>query len=345
MIRCQEFLDWLAALDVDFHAGVPDSLLKPVCFYLADHAADQHVVAANEGGAVALACGYHLATGKVPLVYMQNSGQGNTINPLLSLADPEVYSIPMLLLIGWRGEPGTTDEPQHVKQGKITVDLLDAMDIPYRILESEPDAARRSVDELVAIAAAENRPVALLVRKGTFQPYKPKELASGPFELTREGAIEAVVSELGETDAAAVQRSAHFITGEVFRVMREMRRDAPPLSAMRLADLLRLHFDGQLSSTAAKTVFEQLCDSDETAEVITQRLGLRQITDDTVLRSLIAEVITQHPEQRDQYLHGKQGLFGFFIGRVMQQSAGAADPARVNDLLKEIFSSLRSENW
>ena len=201
MIPCEDFLKWLAARGVDFYAGVPDSLLKPVCFYLADHAGDKHVVAANEGGAVALACGYHLATGKVPLVYMQNSGQGNTINPLLSLADPDVYSIPMLLLIGWRGEPGTKDEPQHVKQGKVTVGLLEEMGIPWRVLEAEPDAARRSVDELVAIAAAENRPVALLVRKGTFASYTAKDQPSGDFEMSREKAIELVAAQLGDRDA------------------------------------------------------------------------------------------------------------------------------------------------
>ena len=220
MIRCQDFIDWLAALGVDFYAGVPDSLLKPVCFYLADHAGDKHVVAANEGGAVALACGYHLATGKVPLVYMQNSGQGNAINPLLSLADPEVYGIPLLLLIGWRGEPGTKDEPQHVKQGKVTVSLLEAMNIPYRVLEPEPDAARRCVDELVAIAAAENRPVALLVRNGAFESYKPKEHASGQFEMTREWAIEAVVAALGQTDAIVST------TGKISRELYEYRTRA-----------------------------------------------------------------------------------------------------------------------
>jgi phosphonopyruvate decarboxylase len=201
MIRCEDFVDWLAALGVDFYAGVPDSLLKPVCFYLADQAGDKHVVAANEGGAVALACGYHLATGKVPLVYLQNSGQGNAINPLLSLADRDVYSIPLLLLIGWRGEPGTKDEPQHVKQGKVTVSLLEAMDIPHRVLAPEPEAARRCVDELLAIAAAESRPVALVVRKDTFEPYKPTGQASGDFEMTREQAVEAVVAVLGEADA------------------------------------------------------------------------------------------------------------------------------------------------
>jgi len=217
MIPCEDFLEWLAAGGVDFYAGVPDSLLKPVCFYLADHAGDKHVVAANEGGAVALACGYHLATGKVPLVYLQNSGQGNTINPLLSLADPEVYSIPMLLLIGWRGEPGTKDEPQHVKQGKVTVDFLESMGIPWRVLEAEPDAARRSVDELVAIAAAENRPVALLVQKGTFASYTAKDQPSGDFEISREKAIELVAAQLGERDAIVAT------TGHISRELYEYR--------------------------------------------------------------------------------------------------------------------------
>jgi len=217
MICSQDFLEWLVALGVDFYAGVPDSLLKPVCFYLADNAADKHVLAANEGGAVALACGYHLATGKVPLVYMQNSGQGNTINPLLSLADTDVYSIPMLLLIGWRGEPGTKDEPQHVKQGKVTVGLLESMGIPWRVLEAEPDAAQRSVDELVAIAAAENRPVALLVRKGTFASYTPKDQASGSFAMSREEAIEVVAAQLGERDAIVST------TGHISRELYEYR--------------------------------------------------------------------------------------------------------------------------
>ncbi len=201
MILSQDFVDWLAALDVDFFAGVPDSLLKPICFYLADHAGDKYVVAANEGGAVALACGYHLATGKVPLVYLQNSGQGNTINPLLSLAGRDVYSIPMLLLIGWRGEPGTQDEPQHIKQGEVTVSLLQATDIPHRVLPREPEAARRCIKESLEVATAENRPVALLVRKNTFEPYKPIARPAADFEMTREQAIEAVVGTLANTDA------------------------------------------------------------------------------------------------------------------------------------------------
>jgi len=220
MIRSQDFVDWLEAFGVDFYAGVPDSLLAPVCFYLADHAGDNYVVAANEGGAVALACGYHLATGKVPLVYLQNSGQGNTINPLLSLAHRDVYAIPLLLLIGWRGEPGRKDEPQHVRQGKVTVALLEAIDIPYRLLAPEPEAARRGVDELLAIAAAQSRPVALLVRKDTFESYQPLGQPASDFQMTREQAIEGIVANLGETDAIVST------TGKISRELYEYRNRA-----------------------------------------------------------------------------------------------------------------------
>ena len=201
MVRCEDFVGWLSALGVDFYAGVSDSLLSPFCFYLDDHAGDRHIVTANEGGAVALACGYHLATGKVPLVYMQNSGQGNTINPLLSLADQDVYSIPLLLLIGWRGEPGTKDEPQHVKQGKVTVGLLEAMDIPCRVLSAEPEAAQACVTELLTIAGTESRPVALVVRKDTFEPYESTAKAISYFQMTRERAVETVVEGLDPADA------------------------------------------------------------------------------------------------------------------------------------------------
>ena len=217
MVRCEDFVGWLSALGVDFYAGVPDSLLSSVSFYLDDHVTSNHIVAANEGGAVGLACGYHLATGKVPLVYMQNSGQGNAINPLLSLADPDVYGIPLLLMIGWRGEPGAKDEPQHVKQGKVTVGLLDAMEMPYRILPSEPDEAQACVKGVLAIAAAEKRPVALVVRADTFEPYKSTAKAVSDFQMTREQAVEAVVAALGSNDAVVST------TGKLSRELFEYR--------------------------------------------------------------------------------------------------------------------------
>ena len=124
------FLDTCKKSGIDFYSGVPDSLLKALCNelfvrYGTDN--DAHIVAHNEGGAIALCAGHYLATGKPGLCYMQNSGIGNAVNPLASLMDPEVYSIPCLLVIGWRGEPGVKDEPQHVKQGKITLGQLDLL--------------------------------------------------------------------------------------------------------------------------------------------------------------------------------------------------------------------------
>ena len=138
MVDIEYFFSSLKKSGVDFFTGVPDSLLKEICAYITDNTgAENHIIAANEGNAISLGIGYYLATKKVPLIYLQNSGLGNAINPILSLADPDVYSIPMILLIGWRGEPNVKDEPQHLKQGKVTTDLLDTMKIPYEILSSE----------------------------------------------------------------------------------------------------------------------------------------------------------------------------------------------------------------
>ena len=107
--------------------------------------AQRHIISANEGNSVGLATGYHLATGKYPLVYMQNSGLGNTVNPLLSLADKDVYSIPLILMIGWRGEPGVKDEPQHITQGRLTLELLQTMEIPYEVLSDDLDEVKNSL--------------------------------------------------------------------------------------------------------------------------------------------------------------------------------------------------------
>jgi len=131
MIQPERLFAALAERGFDFFAGIPDSLLKDFCAYVTDHVdALHHVIPANEGNAIALAAGHYLGSGKPGLVYLQNSGLGNTVNPLLSLNDPEVYGLPVLLMIGWRGEPGVRDEPQHMKQGRITPALLDAMEIP-----------------------------------------------------------------------------------------------------------------------------------------------------------------------------------------------------------------------
>ena len=194
MIRPQFFYELLKENGTGFFTGVPDSLLKSFCAYLTDTSGNKnHIIAANEGCAVGLAAGHYFATGSVPLVYMQNSGLGNTVNPLLSLADREVYSVPMLLVIGWRGEPNVHDEPQHVKQGRVTCSLLDAMEIPYCILSDEEAEAKLQLEKAYAHIKAASSPYAVVVRKGVFDSYKLKTNEAVPAEMSREEAIEKIV--------------------------------------------------------------------------------------------------------------------------------------------------------
>jgi len=172
MIEPCFFYKLLEERGTDFFTGVPDSLLKSFCAWVTEHTTQSnHVQAVNEGAAVALAAGYYLATGKIPIVYMQNSGIGNAVNPLLSLADGDVYRIPIILLIGWRGEPGVKDEPQHITQGKVTCSLFGAMGIPYRILSGDEKEAQNQIEECCAHINANNTPFALIVRKDIFAPY------------------------------------------------------------------------------------------------------------------------------------------------------------------------------
>lgn len=204
MISPKYFYDSLIANGTDFFAGVPDSLLKNFCAYITDNApADKHIISANEGSATALATGYHFATGKIPLIYMQNSGEGNMINPLLSIVDPDVYSVPMMIVIGWRGEPGVHDEPQHVKQGKVTCDLLDAMKIPYSILGA--DNCNKCLDKALAKAyeyiKANNAPYALVIKKGTFEDYTLQNNTTVEADMSREEAIEKIMLSAPETAA------------------------------------------------------------------------------------------------------------------------------------------------
>jgi phosphonopyruvate decarboxylase len=201
MIECNFFYDVLTKNKINFFTGVPDSLLKNICSYITDNTEkNNHVISSNEGASVGLAIGYNLATSKIPLVYMQNSGLGNIINPLLSLADKEVYSNPMILMIGWRGEPGVKDEPQHIKQGAVTLELLESMKINYEILPSNHSDAEKCLDRLVSTSKKTSSPCALIVRKNTFADYNLKSIVQTNFELNRESAIEAVLSNLSSND-------------------------------------------------------------------------------------------------------------------------------------------------
>jgi phosphonopyruvate decarboxylase len=181
-----------------FFTGVPDSLLKDFCAYITDNCSkEEHIIAANEGTAMATAAGYHMATGKVPVVYLQNSGLGNTVNPLLSLSSPKVYSIPTLLLIGWRGEPGKKDEPQHLVQGPLTPGLLREMGVPYDILPDYAEGAFDVLEKAYKTMEETKGPYALLVRKACFEKYKLKtevEVFTGDNMLHREEVLEKVIS-------------------------------------------------------------------------------------------------------------------------------------------------------
>ena len=173
MISPKFFIDTLASYGIDFFAGVPDSLLKNICAYIADNKDAKHnIIAANEGAAVGLAAGYHLATGIIGVVYMQNSGEGNIINPLASLTDKEVYNIPVLLLIGWRGRPGVHDEPQHVKQGKVTTGILNTMGVNYDVLCKDEDKAVKQIEKAVRAMKETGEVYALVIEKDTFEDYK-----------------------------------------------------------------------------------------------------------------------------------------------------------------------------
>ena len=190
MIKTKQFYDSLNQNGIDFFTGVPDSLLKDFCSYVTDNAeSSNHVISANEGGSVALAIGYYLATKKVPLVYMQNSGFGNIINPLLSLADPKVYGIPMILLIGWRGEPKIKDEPQHIKQGEVSESLLKTLDIPYKIISKDSEDINSIIYNSINYANSKKTPFAFLIRKNSFEPYALKNKLNTNFDLSREQAI------------------------------------------------------------------------------------------------------------------------------------------------------------
>ena len=218
MISPKFFYDTLASKGIDFYAGVPDSLLKNLCAYITDHADAKHnIIAANEGGAMGLAAGHYLATGQIPVVYMQNSGEGNIINPLASLTDKEVYNIPVLLVIGWRGKPGVYDEPQHVKQGKVTTGLLNVMGIDYTVLSKEEDKAEKQIEKAVTYMQQTKECYALVIEKDTFEEYKLSSSLStlqASLSLSREEAIQTVAAALGEKDV--IVSTTGMISRELF---------------------------------------------------------------------------------------------------------------------------------
>lgn len=222
MIRPEFFIEALREKGIDCFAGVPDSLLKNICAYITDHFDAAHnIIAANEGAAVGLAAGHYLATGQPACVYMQNSGEGNIINPLASLTDQEVYNIPVLLLIGWRGRPGVHDEPQHVKQGKVTTGLLNVMGVNYEVLSKEEDKAAQQIDK-AAKALANKEVFALVIEKDTFEDYKLQNVEVNYLTMSREEAIQTVAAALGEKDC--IVSTTGMISRELFEYRAAMNQ-------------------------------------------------------------------------------------------------------------------------
>ncbi|MGN0972729.1 MAG: phosphonopyruvate decarboxylase [Aristaeellaceae bacterium] len=213
-------LDACRGAGIDFFTGVPDSQLKGLCDTLyARYGATgaEHIVAANEGNAIGLCAGHYLATGRPALCYMQNSGLGNAVNPLASLMDGKVYGLPCLLVIGWRGEPGVHDEPQHVKQGEITLGQLELMDIPYFILDKAMDeAAFREHFACLTEAMAQGRVAAMVVRKGALTCSEKPDY-NNDRAMTRETAAEVIVREAGARDVFVST------TGKLSRELFEIR--------------------------------------------------------------------------------------------------------------------------
>jgi phosphonopyruvate decarboxylase len=207
------------AAGIRLFVGVPDSLMKGFCNALGtDDGPSKHLVAANEGAAVATAAGHYLATGKPAVVYMQNSGLGNAVNPLISLASRRVYGVPMILLIGWRGEPGVNDEPQHGHQGAITVDQLELLDVPATVIGPGDDVAT-ILAESVSGARSQDGPVAIVVRKGTFADPGPGTPIKG---LNRMDALRVAVDTLPDRTAYVATTG---YTGREMALVREERGD------------------------------------------------------------------------------------------------------------------------
>lgn len=215
-LKAEKLMEIIGA---DFYTGVPDSQLRALCDCLMDiYGINQkhHIIAANEGNCVAIAAGYHLATGKIPVVYMQNSGEGNIINPVASLLNDKVYAIPMIFIIGWRGEPGIHDEPQHIYQGEVTIKLLEDMDIKTFIIGKDtPDSEVAIVMENFRKILALGKDVAFVVRKnGIF--YDGEVKYKNGNHLMREEVIQHIVKASGEDPVVST-------TGKASRELFETR--------------------------------------------------------------------------------------------------------------------------
>jgi len=218
MISCESLFQIFEKNNLTFFTGVPDSTFKDWMAFLADEHSKRltNLIQPSECEAIASATGYNLATNRIPIVYMQNSGLGKCINPLTSLCDEEVYSIPLLMMIGWRGEPGKHDEPQHIKMGRIMLPLLDTLEIPYKILPNTLEEAEETINELKNLAEKSSSPVALIIKPDLLEKYEIKSKQKEEFEMTREESIKLIVDNLANEIIVST-------TGKISRELWEYR--------------------------------------------------------------------------------------------------------------------------
>lgn len=219
-MKCEELYELLKEKNIDFFSGIPDSTFKDWMKFLSDtHGKGlTNIVACNECEATAIAAGYHLATGKIGMVYMQNSGLGKTVNPITSLIDPEVYSIPILFMIGWRGVSGKDDQPQHKKMGRIMIPLLDILEIPHEIMPKDIEKAKEVIAKAVDYMKSNKSPYAFIINKGVFESYEQKNKTKQVYEMSREDAIKTIVDVIDKNDVIVST------TGKTSRELFEYRK-------------------------------------------------------------------------------------------------------------------------
>lgn len=214
-----ELFNLLQNKNINFFTGVPDSLLKEFNNVILEKTNNKnHIVTANEGSAIALATGYYLSTNKIPLVYLQNSGIGNTINPLMSLASDEVYSIPIIIIVGWRGEPGIKDEPQHISQGKCMIKLIKSLNIPYEILPKNNEDVENIINKTLTSLESNKKPHIILVSKNTFSKYNSNIYIDNNYEIYRKDAINKLMEYFNDDIIIST-------TGKISRELMETFKD------------------------------------------------------------------------------------------------------------------------
>lgn len=231
-------VDILKQFGLNFLTGVPDSGLRNFLVYVENHQNEiEHVHAANEGQAIGIATGHYLATGFMPVVYFQNAGLGNIVNPLTSLADESVYGIPMLLLVGWRGEPGKKDEPQHIKMGQITQDMLKLLGVPFEVAEPNEKVLEEQVSRLVKQGNEQSKPVALVFQKGFFAEEAEAEAPEG---LRREAALDILLDKVGDGLLVSTTGKTSREIFELRDVKKQPHRDFLVVGSMGIASTIGL---------------------------------------------------------------------------------------------------------